>query len=58
MDLFALMQKKLNQPVDIFETMQRSTIEVLGKLAFGHKFGVSTRNLFILLIFIINIHLI
>jgi hypothetical protein len=40
MDLFAFMKPKLNRPIDVYETMQRVTIEALGKLGFGHKFGV------------------
>ena len=40
MDLFDFMKSHLNQPIDIFETIQRPTIDVLGKLVFGHKFGV------------------
>ncbi|CAB4411849.1 unnamed protein product [Rhizophagus irregularis] len=39
MDLFAFMKPKLNRPIDVYETMQRVTIEALGKLGFGHKFG-------------------
>uniref|UniRef100_A0A1D1YE05 Cytochrome P450 4F22 n=1 Tax=Anthurium amnicola TaxID=1678845 RepID=A0A1D1YE05_9ARAE len=39
MDFFSFMQQNLNQPIDIFEVMQRITIEVLGKLAFGYQFG-------------------
>ncbi|RIA91638.1 cytochrome P450 [Glomus cerebriforme] len=39
MDLFSFIQQNLNRPIDIFEVMQRTTIEVLGKLAFGYKFG-------------------
>ncbi|EXX68538.1 cytochrome P450 [Rhizophagus irregularis DAOM 181602=DAOM 197198] len=39
MDLFSFIQQNLNRPIDIFEVMQRTTIEVLGKLAFGYRFG-------------------
>ncbi|RIA87775.1 cytochrome P450 [Glomus cerebriforme] len=39
MELFAFMQQNLNRPINVFEVMQRTTIEVLGKLAFGYKFG-------------------
>jgi hypothetical protein len=46
MDLFTFMQQNLNQPIDAFELMQRVTIEVLGKLAFGYRFGVSMKNIF------------
>ncbi|RIA86494.1 cytochrome P450 [Glomus cerebriforme] len=38
-DFFAFMQQNLNRPIDVFEVSQRITIEVLGKLAFGYKFG-------------------
>ncbi|CAI2187348.1 519_t:CDS:2, partial [Funneliformis geosporum] len=38
-ELFNFMQQNLNRPVDIFEIMQRTTIELLGKLAFGYQFG-------------------
>ena len=53
MDLFTFMKQNLNRPIDIFETMQRITIEVLGKLAFGYKFGVrmNIRNLFFIYLF-------
>jgi hypothetical protein len=40
MDLFSFMQKNLNLPIDVYEVMQRITIEVLGIVAFEHKFGV------------------
>ncbi|GBB99562.1 hypothetical protein RclHR1_03560017 [Rhizophagus clarus] len=39
MNLFSFMQKNLDRPIDVFEVMQRITIEVLGELAFGYKFG-------------------
>ncbi|GBB91122.1 hypothetical protein RclHR1_18250004 [Rhizophagus clarus] len=39
LDLFSFIQQNLNRPIDVFEVMQRTTIEVLGKLAFGYKFG-------------------
>ena len=48
MDLFSFMQPNLDKPIDIFEVMQRITIEVLGKLAFGYKCGVSMWILFYL----------
>ncbi|CAI2177310.1 11164_t:CDS:10 [Funneliformis geosporum] len=38
-ELFNFMKQDLGRPIDIFETMQRITIEVLGKLAFGYRFG-------------------
>ena len=47
MDLFTFMQQNLNKPIDTFELMQRITIEVLGKLAFGYRFGVSMGNIFL-----------
>jgi cytochrome P450 len=50
MELFSFMKKNLNlneQPIDVFTLFQRITIEILGKMAFGHQFGVSS---FILLI--------
>jgi hypothetical protein len=40
LDLISFIQQNLNRPIDVFEIMQRTTIEVLGKLAFGYKFGV------------------
>lgn len=43
MDLFSFIQQNLNRPIDIFEVMQRTTIEVLGKLAFGYRFGVNIK---------------
>ncbi|CAB4485413.1 cytochrome P450 [Rhizophagus irregularis] len=39
LDLISFIQQNLNRPIDVFEIMQRTTIEVLGKLAFGYKFG-------------------
>ena len=50
MDLFTFMQQNLTRPVDIFQTMQRTTIEVLGKLAFGYHFGVSISNIITVLL--------
>ena len=47
-ELFSFMQQNLGQQIDIFEVMQRTTIEVLGKLAFGYKFGVSMEKKFFL----------
>ncbi|CAG8748005.1 12220_t:CDS:2, partial [Funneliformis caledonium] len=41
-ELFNFMQHNLSRPIDIFEIMQRTTVEVLGKLAFGYRFGAST----------------
>ena len=52
MELFNFMKQYLNRPIDVFETMQRVTVEVLGKLAFGHKFGVSNGNLSCIVLFI------
>lgn len=43
MDLYSFIQQNLNRPIDIFEVMQRTTIEVLGKLAFGYRFGVNIK---------------
>jgi hypothetical protein len=53
MDLYSFMQQNLNRPVDIFEIMQRATIEVLGKLAFGYQFGV--RSIWEFLCFFFNL---
>ncbi|CAG8580097.1 577_t:CDS:10 [Funneliformis mosseae] len=41
-DLFNLMQHNLSRPIDIFEIMQRITVEVLGQLAFGYRFGAKS----------------
>ncbi|RGB40446.1 cytochrome P450 [Rhizophagus diaphanus] len=38
LDLISFIQQNLNRPIDVFEIMQRTKIEVLGKLAFGYKF--------------------
>ena len=40
-DLFNFMQPHLNQPINVYETIQRPILDVLGKLAFGYKFGVT-----------------
>lgn len=53
MDLFNFMQPNLNQPIDVYETIQRPVLEVLGKLAFGYKFGV--RIFYTVIFFIIII---
>ena len=60
MDLFTFMKQNLNRPIDIYETMQRTTIEILGLLAFGYQFGVRLfvfygYSYFIIFIFIIFI---
>ena len=39
-ELFNFIQPNLNKPIDIYETIQRPVLDVLGKLAFGYKFGV------------------
>ncbi|RIA81867.1 cytochrome P450 [Glomus cerebriforme] len=39
LELFILMQRNLNDQIDIFAMLQRITIEILGKLAFGYQFG-------------------
>lgn len=41
MELFTFMEKNLSGPTDIFILLQRITIEILGKMAFGHQFNVS-----------------
>ena len=46
LDLISFIQQNLNRPIDVFETMQRTTIEVIGKLAFGYKFGVRVWKIF------------
>lgn len=33
------MKPDLNQPMNIFDSLQRTTIDLLGKFAFGHQFG-------------------
>ena len=52
MDLFTFMQQNLNHPIDVYETMQRITIEVLGKLAFGYHLGVSISNIITVLLLV------
>ncbi|GET01449.1 cytochrome P450 [Rhizophagus clarus] len=44
LELFSYTQRNLDLPIDIYETMQRTTIEILGKLAFGYKFGYLKSN--------------
>ncbi|EXX67746.1 hypothetical protein RirG_111610 [Rhizophagus irregularis DAOM 197198w] len=39
MELFTFMEKNLSGPTDIFILLQRITIEILGKMAFGHQFN-------------------
>jgi hypothetical protein len=39
--LFSLMDYNLNSPINIYDMMQRTTIEILGQVAFAYKFGVS-----------------
>ncbi|CAG8743171.1 11438_t:CDS:2, partial [Funneliformis caledonium] len=43
-ELFNFTQQNLNRPIDIFEIMQRTTIEVLGNLAFGYQFVLEIQN--------------
>jgi cytochrome P450 len=38
-ELFNFMNHTLGQPIDVFEVMQRFTIEALGNKIFGYKFG-------------------
>ena len=52
MDLFTFMQQNLTRPIDIFQTMQRTTIEVFGKLAFGYHLGVSISNIITVLLLV------
>jgi hypothetical protein len=44
LELLDFMKNNLDRPINAYKSMQRITIEILGKLAFGHKFGVSMRN--------------
>ncbi|CAG8705103.1 998_t:CDS:10, partial [Rhizophagus irregularis] len=37
--LFNLMDYNLNIPINIYDMMQRTTIEILGQVAFAYKFG-------------------
>jgi len=39
LEAFRYLRKEIYQPVDIYELLQRITIEVLGQLAFGYSFG-------------------
>ena len=39
-DLINLLNKLVDQPIDIYNMMQRTTIQVLGKVAFGYDFKV------------------
>ncbi|RGB29392.1 cytochrome P450 [Rhizophagus diaphanus] len=39
MELFTFMEKNLSEPIDVFILFQRITIEILGKMAFGHQFN-------------------
>jgi hypothetical protein len=54
LDLISFIQQNLNRPIDVFEIMQRTTIEVLGKLAFGYKFGVSLKKIFVMFVMFIS----
>lgn len=40
LDAFRYLRKEIHKPVNIYELLQRITIEVLGQLAFGYSFGV------------------
>ena len=44
---FEYLKNEIYQPVDIYEILQRLTIEVLGQVAFGYSFGVSIQKNFI-----------
>ncbi|CAI2163633.1 12426_t:CDS:2 [Funneliformis geosporum] len=37
--LFNLMDYNLNKPINIYDMMQRTTIEILGQVAFAYEFG-------------------
>ncbi|GBB96425.1 hypothetical protein RclHR1_02750017 [Rhizophagus clarus] len=39
LDAFRYLRKEIHEPVNIYELLQRITIEVLGQLAFGYSFG-------------------
>ncbi len=39
--LFKLMDNNLNKPVNVYDMMQRVTMEILGQVAFAYEFGVS-----------------
>ncbi|CAG8721864.1 6756_t:CDS:2, partial [Funneliformis mosseae] len=43
-ELFNFTRQNLNIPIDIFEIMQRTTIEMLGNLAFGYQFVLEIRR--------------
>ena len=38
--LFKLMDCDLKNTINIYDMMQRTTVEILGQVAFGHQFGV------------------
>jgi hypothetical protein len=40
LDTFQYLHNEIHNKVDIYETLQRITIEVLGRVAFGYSFKV------------------
>ena len=47
LEAFQYLRNKIHKQVDIYELLQRITIEVLGQVAFGYSFGVSNKLSFI-----------